>query len=126
MSDHPSTNIGDDYMQAMMEPPGQSPDSACPPEGYKHSAPTHIMCIGWPTIKRLMAGEAVWFDDLQCGAMAASDLLASPGNGVSREDIAALIREGFEAPPDDWPEREPWADGAIDIADRILEMFRIP
>jgi hypothetical protein len=33
-----------------------------------------VMCIGWPTIKRLAAGEAVWFESLGCGAVAASDL----------------------------------------------------
>lgn len=36
--------------------------------------PSHIMCVGWPTIKRLAAGEAVWFESLECGAVAADDL----------------------------------------------------
>jgi hypothetical protein len=43
--------------------------------GMQKPKPSHIMCVGWPTIKRLMAGEAVWFEDLQCGAVAADDLL---------------------------------------------------
>lgn len=35
---------------------------------------THIMCIGWPTIRRLAADGSVWFDELQCGAVADDEL----------------------------------------------------
>ncbi len=45
--------------------------------------PSHVMCIGWPTIKRLAAGESVWFEELECGAVAASDLCGT--------DIDALL-----------------------------------
>lgn len=43
----------------------------------------------------------------------------------TRDEIATAIREGFEAPPEDWPERKPWADGALNIADEILRMFGV-
>lgn len=50
--------------------------NAAPPQA------THIMCIGWPTIKRLADGESVWFDDLQCGAVAADDLHGADIDGL--------------------------------------------
>ena len=43
----------------------------------------------------------------------------------TREQIATIIREGFEAPPDDWPKNKPWADGVLDIADEILRLFGV-
>lgn len=44
----------------------------------------------------------------------------------TRDQIAAAIREGFEPAPEGWPERKPWADGALDIADEILRMLVLP
>jgi hypothetical protein len=51
---------------------------------------SHVMCIGWPTIKRLMRGESVWFEELGCGAVAASDLLQASAerDGFDKEDFA--------------------------------------
>lgn len=69
-------------------------------------APNHIMCIGWETIKRLAAGEAVWIDSIQAGAVAADDLL-----GV---DIDALL-----APPSDTASGE-GADAREELAERII------
>jgi hypothetical protein len=44
-------------------------------EALEGGAPqSPVMCIGWPTIKRLAAGESVWFESLGCGAVAADDL----------------------------------------------------
>ena len=52
--------------------------------------PSHIMCVGWPTIKRLVAGEAVWFESLECGAVAADDLHGA--------DIDAMLGVAQAAP----------------------------
>lgn len=67
-------------------------------------APNHIMCIGWETIKRLAAGEAVWIDSIQAGAVAADDLLgvdinallaprSDPAGGERANAARALISE---------------------------------
>jgi hypothetical protein len=66
--------------------------------------PNHIMCIGWPTIKRLAAGEALWFEDLECGAVAADDLHGADVDGM----IAARIGEYDERI---WLERVGKAEG---------------
>jgi hypothetical protein len=72
--------------------------------GYNTSKPSHIMCIGWPTIKRLMAGEAVWFQDLECGAVAAEDLINAQQSIFAMELIlvelqTALRRQKNELNP---------------------------
>jgi hypothetical protein len=58
-----------------------------------------VMCIGWPTIKRLAAGETVWFESLGCGAVAADDL-----RGV---DVDALLSHSSTVSPAQTPKA--WA-----------------
>lgn len=35
----------------------------------------HVLCVGLPTLRRLLDGEAVWIEAAQAGAVAADDLL---------------------------------------------------
>ena len=61
----------------------------------------HIMCIGWPTIRRLAADGTVWFDELQCGAVADSELYGADIdallNSAARiEALEAALRFLFE------------------------------
>ena len=55
--------------------------------------PSHVMYIGWPTIKRLMAGDTVWLETEQCGAMGAADLLDPQQSLFAMELIVAELQK---------------------------------
>lgn len=42
----------------------------------KPPVPTHILCIGWDTIRRLAKDGAIWDAEHECGIVAADDLFA--------------------------------------------------
>jgi hypothetical protein len=41
--------------------------------GGQGNRPSHVVCVGMPTLYRLAAGEAVWIDAAQAGVVAADD-----------------------------------------------------
>lgn len=43
---------------------------------------------------------------------------------MKRDEIIALIRDGYDPEPKDWPRHRGWDDGAGDIAEKIIAAFQ--
>jgi hypothetical protein len=140
----PNTTFAEEILAADAAPPEAIFDAAGKMLGWLNddqpSKPSHVMCIGWQTIKRLAAGESVWFEDLQCGAVAADDLwganidriiagLDAPSPAATTlelaEDIAEQLGENYNRLPDEHFEPTFCKEDFRRAAESILSKFDV-
>ena len=84
----------------------------------------HIMCIGWPTIRRLAADGTVWFDELQCGAVADSELYGADIDALLNSAARIEALEAALQQVTNWVRQNPEANAGDRAGDELLDIVR--